>query len=169
MGPSAAADLGFASETVAEVPRGGRATMRQDSQEHRRVGLLPHAGKRVPHFDVVTIDGTRVPYVDAIWQRRNLLLVLLPDVTSPSARRYLASLTAVASDLATLRATLVVTSEAVGDLRPPAALVADEWGEVAHVEAPDDGRVASLSDPEELMSWVRYLSTRCPECEGEVY
>ena len=95
--------------------------------------------------------------------------MLLPDVTSPAARRYLASLQAVAPDLEALRTTLVITSEAVGDLRPPAALVADEWGEIAHVEAPDDGRVTSLSAPDELLSWVRYLSTRCPECEGEVF
>jgi hypothetical protein len=30
----------------------------------------------VPHFDVMTIDGRRVRY-DDIWQRRNLVLVLL--------------------------------------------------------------------------------------------
>jgi hypothetical protein len=143
--------------------------MGHDWQDDRRGRLLPHAERRVPHFDVATLDGTRIRYADTIWQRRNLLLVLLPDVTSPPARRYLANLLAVASDLGALRATLVVTSESVGELRPPAALVADEWGEIAHVETPDDGRVTSLSEPEELVSWVRYLSTRCPECEGEVF
>lgn len=121
----------------------------------------------MPHFDVTTLDGTRVRYADAIWQRRNLLLVLLPDVASPAVRRYLEGLQVAAPELAMLRTTAVLTSEAVGDLRPPAALVADEWGEIAHVGAPGDGRVTSLSTPEALVSWVRYLSTRCPECEGE--
>ncbi len=141
--------------------------MAQDSRDNRRVALLPNPESRVPHFDVATLDGARVRYADVIWQRRNLLLVLLPDVTSPAARRYLEGLQAAAPELAMLKTTLVLTSEAVGDLRPPAALVADQWGEIAQVKAPDDGRVTSLSAPEELVSWVRYLSTRCPECEGE--
>lgn len=29
----------------------------------------------IPHFDVTTVDGTRVRY-DEIWQHRNLVLVL---------------------------------------------------------------------------------------------
>jgi hypothetical protein len=120
----------------------------------------------VPHFDVTTLDGARVRYDDT-WRRRNLLLVLLPDVESPSARRYIEELQAAAPELAMLKTTLVLTSEPVGDLQPPAALVADQWGEVAYVEAPDDGLVTSLPAPEELVSWARYLSTRCPECEGE--
>jgi hypothetical protein len=123
----------------------------------------------VPHFVVATLDGARVRYADAIWQRRNLLLVLLPDATSPPARRYLEELRAARPDLEGLRTALVLAAEPVGDLRPPAALVADEWGEVVHLEAPEDGRVTSLSAPGELVSWVRYLSSRCPECEGEVF
>jgi hypothetical protein len=123
----------------------------------------------VPHFDVATVDGRRVRYAEGIWQRRNLVLVLLPEVESPDARRYLAALRTAASDLAGLKATLVVTSEAVGNLQPPAALVADEWGEIAHVEAPGDRRISSLSSPAALVARVDYLSVRCPECEGEVF
>jgi hypothetical protein len=121
----------------------------------------------VPHFDVATLDGARVRYANDIWQRWNLLLVLVPDVESPGARRYLEGLQAAAAELAMLKTRVVLTPEAVGDLRPPAAMVADQWGEVAYVGAPDDGRITSLPAPEELVSWVRYLSTRCPECEGE--
>jgi hypothetical protein len=141
--------------------------MGHDSRNARLAALLPDPGSRVPHFDVVTLDGARVRYSDNIWQRQNLLLVLLPDVESPGTRRYLEGLRAAAAELATLKTTLVLTSEPVGDLRPPAALVADQWGEVAYVKTPDDGLVTSLPATEDLLSWARYLSTRCPECEGE--
>jgi hypothetical protein len=141
--------------------------MEHDSQDVWRAALLPDPATRVPHFDVTTLDGAHVQYADDIWRRRNLLLVLLPDVESPGARRYVERLQAAAPELATLKTTLVLTSEPVGDLRPPAALVADQWGEVVYVETPEDRLVTSLRAPEELVSWARYLSTRCPECEGE--
>jgi hypothetical protein len=143
--------------------------MEHDPRHDRRADLALGAGSRVPHFEVATLDGSRVRYADAIWQLRNLLLVLLPETASPGAQRYLDGLRAASGELAALRTTLVLAAEAVGRLRPPAVIVADEWGEIAHVEAPAEGGVASLSPPEELLSWVRYLSTRCPECEGEVH
>ena len=47
----------------------------------------------------------------------------------------------------------------------PAALVADQWGEVHYLEM--GGADHRLPPPAELTSWARYLAIRCPECEGE--
>jgi hypothetical protein len=48
---------------------------------------------------------------------------------------------------------------------PPAVVVADQWGQI-HLarEAGDEHAFPTVS---ELVSELRYLSIRCPECEGE--
>jgi peroxiredoxin len=50
-------------------------------------------------------------------------------------------------------------------VRPPAVVIADQWGEVQDVrEAGDEHRFPS---EEEIESWLRYLAIQCPECQGE--
>jgi hypothetical protein len=46
-----------------------------------------------------------------------------------------------------------------------ALVIADQWGEVAHVAGGGEGH--GLSEPAEIVEWVRYLATQCPECQGE--
>jgi hypothetical protein len=53
----------------------------------------------------------------------------------------------------------------VADVAAPAVVVADQWGEVAHVAAAS--RPEGLPDPDALLDWIRFLRIRCPECEGE--
>ncbi|MFN2557794.1 MAG: redoxin domain-containing protein [Nitriliruptorales bacterium] len=43
-----------------------------------------------------------------------------------------------------------------------ALVVADPWGEIYEVSRSDDDH--AFPDGDELVSWVRYLSMRCPEC-----
>jgi len=45
-----------------------------------------------------------------------------------------------------------------------ALVVADWWGEV-HVATAI--RTAGLPPPDELLEWLDYIETRCPECEAE--
>jgi hypothetical protein len=59
----------------------------------------------------------------------------------------------------------IVTRDAVEGLPCPGVVVADQWGEIAHVVR--SLQVEDLPAPDELIEWVRYLQYRCPECEGE--
>ena len=45
-------------------------------------------------------------------------------------------------------------------------LIADQWGEIFHVES--TGSAAhTFSSPEEVAEWLRYVTIQCPECQGE--
>lgn len=46
--------------------------------------------------------------------------------------------------------------------REAAVVVADPWGEIYEVSRAGDDHAFPAGD--ELVSWARYLSTRCPEC-----
>ena len=104
-------------------------------------------GDLVPHFFVRAIDGREVRYAD-IWQRQQLLLVCMgPGGSEDPPLR--------APDTA-----IVITHDHVRGVPRPGVLIADRWGEIHHVA--DD-----IPDSAELLSWLRYVQQRCPECEGE--
>ena len=117
----------------------------------------------VPHFEVTDLAGEQVRYT-SLWQRKNLVLVTLPDARAP-ARDYARRLTALVSRLNDDDTKWIVTEDRVGGVPSPSVVVADQWGEVAHVA--HSSRVEDLPAPEDLVEWVRYLEYRCPECEGE--
>ena len=117
----------------------------------------------VPHFDVSDLAGERVHY-SSLWQRKNLVLVTLPDAEAP-AREYVDRLMALVRGLNDEDTKWIVTEDRIAGVPCPSVVVADRWGEVAHVAHPS--RVEDLPVPEELVDWVRYLEYRCPECEGE--
>jgi hypothetical protein len=119
-------------------------------------------GDRVPHFEVTDLGGRTVRYV-AIWQLRPIVLVCLPFDGSAEADAYAGRLKARTSNLTDVA--VVVTRDLVADIAPPAAIVADQWGEVAHVATAS--RPEELPNPDALLDWVRFLQIRCPECEGE--
>jgi hypothetical protein len=121
-----------------------------------------HPGDRIPHFTVSAIGGDPVRYAD-IWQRRNLVLVTVEDASAGTD--CAAALAARASDFRDLQAACVVTTDRVNGFPTPGAIVADRWGEVVHVAAPND--VGGLPTPVELIEWLDYVARRCPECEGE--
>ncbi len=121
--------------------------------------LQPH--DLIPHFEVTDLRGEPVRY-SSIWQRKNLVLVTLPDPGVPSqeyADRFLAR-GSNQDDTA-----WIITRDNVAGLPGPGVVVADQWGEVVHVAHPS--HVQDLPAPDELAEWVRYLQHRCPECEGE--
>lgn len=122
-------------------------------------------GARVPHIRVRQLDGT--PFdSDAIWQRRNLLLVALgavPDGDGTPA--WLAALEAVRPACAAHEAVVVVTRDAVPGLAAPGVVVADRWGEVVFAETA--ATVAALPSAATLVEWLRFVDHACPECEGE--
>jgi hypothetical protein len=113
----------------------------------------------IPHFRVSGAGGETVDYAKDIWQRRNLVLVALP--AGAEARAAADAYAPVAAE----DARLVVTSDPVAGVEPPAVLIADQWGEVAHVFTPPG--IEDLPPVSEVASWVDHVRQRCPECEGE--
>ena len=120
--------------------------------------------------------------------RLNPVVVALHGGGCEECRAYLRDLAAVASDLREWDAHVVVIArDAEGvdpDLPYPvvvdaegafaartgisgaAVVIADQWGEVAHVAEAGEGH--DLPDAKEIVEWVRYLAIQCPECQGEV-
>ena len=121
-------------------------------------------GDLVPHFTVNALHGEEFSY-ETIWQRRNLVLITLPLADSESARRYVSELAARGAEFRDGHADWVITQDRVQALPSPAVLVADRWGEVVYLAATSE--VRDLPQVEEVLEWVRYVQTRCPECEGE--
>ena len=120
-------------------------------------------GDLLPHFTVTDLDGTRVEY-SSIWQRKNLVLLMLPD-TGPSAHAYAEHLIARARDSQNDDTAWLITRDRIAGLPSPGAIVADRCGELMYVaHAPG---IAELPRPDEIVAWVDYVQHRCPECEGE--
>lgn len=119
-------------------------------------------GDIVPHFEVRTVHGEVFSY-SAVWQRRNLVLVILS--ATAAADGYVRDLRARDAEFGDRDSVCVVTHDGVSGLPTPGALVADRWGEIVHVAAATG--TADLPTPQELLDWVEYVGNRCPECEGE--
>ena len=121
-------------------------------------------GDSVPHFDVITNDDRRVSYA-TLWQRRNLVLISLPDVQCAACEAYIAQLTVQIAAFACRNSECVITRDRVPGISSPSVVVADKWGEIVYVATTSD--VAALPPAQELVDWVSYLQIQCPECEGE--
>ena len=117
----------------------------------------------VPQFDVTALDGRHMRY-DEIWQRRNLILVIVEPQEREAATRYAAQLEAHLDEIEHEDTTVVVTADAIPGLSAPAALVADRWGEILHIETASSGPDSSIPDIEELSAWVHFAEIQCPEC-----
>src|SRR5262245_60157417 len=119
-------------------------------------------GDQVPHMEVRTLGGGVFSYTTT-WQRKNFVLVAIPEAAAPSS--YISELSARAQDFADLEGVFVVTHDDVHGLPAPGVLVADRWGEIAHVAIVP--LVSDLPTASELLGWLDYVQRRCPECEGE--
>lgn len=118
-------------------------------------------GDSVPHFDVRQIDGKGTSYSD-VWQHRNLVLVVTGDDESAPVAETVAGLRARASQIVQLDTVTVVTADDVPGVSRPGIVIADRWGEIAHVA----DRAAWL-DATGVIEWLEFLQHKCPECEGE--
>jgi hypothetical protein len=125
---------------------------------------MASAGDSVPFFELTDVAGASVKYRD-LWQRKNLLLVMVPD-QSPQFATILASLQARMPELTSHDSVVVITSDAIAGLPMPGVLVADQWGEIYYV-APIEADEPSAADPEALLAWLRFVQYQCPECQGE--
>jgi hypothetical protein len=121
-------------------------------------------GDAVPHFDVRDLDGATVRYAD-IWQRRQLVLVVLPGAADEAGRAYAAELAVRLAAPGAPDAALVVTADAVASVPAPAGVGADRWGEVYLGAA--GGVAGDLPAPVEVIEWATFVAHECPECQGE--
>jgi hypothetical protein len=115
-------------------------------------------GHQVSHFEVQTVDGRALSY-RTIWQRKNLLLVVLPE--SPSDAEYVSTLRAREPEFEWLDTECIITRDAVPGIRAPAMLVADRWGEIIHIAARSESERSPA--PERLLGWLEYIQNRCPD------
>ena len=118
----------------------------------------------VPHFNVAVLSGERFAYAE-IWQRKNLVLILLPQSEATAGATYVSRLTVQISKLNGNDTALVITRDRVPGLPSPGVVVADRWGEIQYVA--DASGVDDLPSPQELIEWLQYVQSQCPECEGE--
>jgi hypothetical protein len=114
-----------------------------------------------PHFEVATVDAGRVRYRD-IWQRRNLVLVVLGQ--RPAAERYAAHLHANRHEFDEADADVVVTTDSIPGLPAAVVVVADRWGEIQHLEPLNSDTSAQLPSVREILAWVQFVQMQCPEC-----
>jgi peroxiredoxin len=121
-------------------------------------------GDLVPHFTVTTFSGLSFNYSD-IWQRKNLVLVLLSHAESAASTKFVDQLTARISELTGDDSACVITRDCVSGVPSPGVLVADRWGKIHHVV--DGKTVDDLPGPEDVIEWLRFVQHQCPECEGE--
>jgi hypothetical protein len=119
-------------------------------------------GQQVPHFSLESLDGSRIAYAD-IWQRRHLLLVLIPE--TEAAGPYLDLLSPRMDELTAHDTACVISRGSVEGLYGPGLLIADRWGEIQFLATA--GGVEELPPPEELLETLRYVQMQCPECQGE--
>ena len=118
----------------------------------------------ISHFNVTTLSGERFAYAE-IWQRKNLVLVSLPPSDSAASDKYVSQLTSQISELTGDDNAFVITRDKVSGLPSPGVVVADRWGEIQYVA--DAAGVDDLPSPQELIGWLQYVQSQCPECQGE--
>jgi len=128
------------------------------------VSPMLQTGDLVPHFTVTTFSGESFNYSD-IWQRKNLVLILLPHAESAASTKFVDQLTARISELTGDDSACVITRDSVSGVPSPGVVVADRWGEIHHVV--DGKTVDDLPGPEDVIEWLRFVQHQCPECEGE--
>jgi hypothetical protein len=118
----------------------------------------------ISHFNVTTLSGERFAYSE-IWQRKNLVLILLPQSDPAASTKYVSQLMSQISELTGDHNAFVITRDRVAGLPSPGVVIADRWGEIQYVaRAAGDG---DLPSPQELIEWLQYVQSQCPECQGE--
>lgn len=114
----------------------------------------------MPHFEVTARDGRRVRYGE-LWQRRSLVFVALLD-GGACDEEYAAQLLRREPGFAAEEAALVISADPVERFPRRGVVVADRWGEVVFSRAVEAG--ADLPAVEDLLEWIRFVRSQCPEC-----
>lgn len=130
--------------------------------------MLLKSGDEMPHFRATTVEGRPFRY-DEIWQRKNLVLIVLPAERPESATRVSVarltdwSITAVRT--AGDDTEWVITRDEIEGVGTPGVVVADKWGEIQFAQSARS--LTDLPNGDELAEWLDYVRYQCPECQGE--
>jgi hypothetical protein len=119
----------------------------------------------IPHFETTDVYTGPVRYRD-IWQRANLLLVCLEGADPDAAVRYRAVLEQQWGELTAHDTHVIVAADRIPGFPSPAIVIADRYGEV-HCTLEADRTLAAFPPAAELITSLRFVQSRCPECEGE--
>jgi hypothetical protein len=119
-------------------------------------------GDLVPHFETTAVDGRPFRYAD-VWQRSNLVLLILPKNVAAEARGYIAELQDRVAKLTPANSVVAAVEGPVAGLPASAIVLSDRWGEIAHVM---DLPPALTAWPEagDVVEWLEFIRMKCPEC-----
>lgn len=124
-------------------------------------------GKRLPLIQVQPLDGDALVPLRRTGRLATVLVTVHPGCETCAA--YLDGLARVQTEMeewdGRLIATHVSDELAAAGIPAPAVLIADQWGELFVVEPAGDDH--AFIEPDEVVSWLRYLAIQCPECQGE--
>jgi hypothetical protein len=120
----------------------------------------------IPHFEATAIDGEHVRYTD-LWQQRNLVLYLVPMGARDAAHDYLDALRSRVAQLRPDDVTLVAIEGTVPRLPESTLVLCDRWGEIEHVTPLGDD-VQSWPAVDEIVEWLEFIRSKCPECPAGV-
>ncbi len=119
-------------------------------------------GDLVPHFETATVDGRPFRYAD-VWQRSNLVLLILPRSAGAGARGYVADLEARVAKLMPANSVVAAVQGPVAGLPDSSIVLSDRWGEIAHIiELP--AAVTAWPDAGDVVEWLEFIRMKCPEC-----
>lgn len=142
----------------------------------KQAGAPLARGELLPHVDGWDLSGRALPYGE-VWQRQHVLVFVLEgwrtqglartgagpvDAEAAPALAYLTALRARVGVLQPPNATLFIT-EPQGRLQADSLIVADQWGEIAHV-AHLDRDVSTWPSHDAVMEWTEFVRMKCPEC-----
>ena len=117
-----------------------------------------HAGQQLPRFEVTTLGGGRVEY-STLWQRKNVVLIMLGEERSPGVETYLTAIHDHMSELTAYDTVCLITRDAVPDVAPPAVVIADRWGEIYFAGGADAAE--TRLPPDEIVAWLRAFQMKC--------
>ena len=124
-------------------------------------------GQRLPMMSVEPVQGGAPVALRRAGRLATVLITMHPDCDECAA--YVDALAERQSDIDDWDGRVVATYAsdelAAAGIPAPAVLIADQWGELFVVEPAGDDH--GFIEPDEVVSWLRYLAIQCPECQGE--
>jgi hypothetical protein len=95
--------------------------------------------------------------------RTATVVIVLHDRDCSACAAYLAQLSEQAAEIDAWDGRVKYVRDVAEDA--PAVIIADQWGEIAVAE--HAGAAHRFMELAEVITWLRHLAMKCPECEGE--
>jgi hypothetical protein len=139
-----------------------RVPRKQERAGDRMQDVALRRGDLVPHFDTTTVDGRPFRYAD-VWQRSNLVLLILPKNAAAEARGYVAELRTRVASLTPANSVVAAVEGPVAGLPGSAIVLSDRWGEITQImDLP--ASVAGWPEVADVVEWLEFIRMKCPEC-----